>query len=311
MATWASATPVRQKDEELPHKLRVLLAMAAAVALVGGLGWFGMDYYLLDLEQRVEHPLHRLLRPSGTIGLNLGILGVVMFLVIFIYPLRKRWRWLGSIGKTRHWLDFHSIVGVTAPIIITYHAAFKTGGLAGWAYWIMIATALSGFVGRYIYTKIPRTLQATELTVGEIDAENNELTAELDRQNVVPPGALAALLNVPSAADVRRMPLLTVLWTLTVLDLRRPFLVSALRRRVLTTGQRITSLGGLFASRQLELEMVIANARRQAGLRTRIAFLDRMRQMLHLWHVIHRPFSVSFALLIVIHIGVVVGMGYF
>lgn len=131
MATWASATPVRQKDEELPHKLRVLLAMAVAATLIVGLGWFGMDYYLLDIEQRVEHPQHRMLRPSGTIGLNLGILGVMMFLVIFIYPLRKRWRWLGSIGKTSHWLDFHSVVGVTAPIVITYHAAFKAGGSPG------------------------------------------------------------------------------------------------------------------------------------------------------------------------------------
>ena len=40
-------------------------------------------------------------------------------------------------------------------------------------------------------------------------------------------------------------------------------------------------------------------------------FLDRVRQMFHLWHVIHRPFSISFACLIVIHIGVVIGLGYF
>jgi hypothetical protein len=30
----------------------------------------------------------------------------------------------------------------------------------------------------------------------------------------------------------------------------------------------------------------------------------------HLWHVIHRPFSYSFALLAVIHIAVVTMMGY-
>ena len=162
MATLATTLPTRSRDEELPHKIRVTMAMAAAVVLVVGLGWYGWDYYMLGLEQRVEHSLHRVLRPSGTVGLKLGMFGVALFMVIFVYPLRKRWRWLGAMGKTKHWLDFHSIVGVTAPIVITYHAAFKAGGLAGWAYWVMIGAALSGFVGRYIYTMIPRSLHATD-----------------------------------------------------------------------------------------------------------------------------------------------------
>ena len=311
MATWATTAPARVRDEELPHKLRVAMAIAAALVLVIGLGWYGWDYYTLGLEQRVEHPLHRVLRPSGTIGLRLGMLGVALFMVIFIYPLRKRWRWLGSMGKTKHWLDFHSIVGVTAPIIVTYHAAFKMGGLAGWAYWVMIGAALSGFVGRYIYTMIPRSLHATELSVGELDTENTSLSEELDRQNILEPGQLAALLEVPSPQDVRRMPLVTVLWTLLLMDLKRPLLVSSLRRRVLSAGERILTLGGLLASGHRELELVIANARRQARLRTKIAFLDRIRQMFNLWHVVHRPFSVSFVILVVVHIGVVVTMGYF
>ena len=311
MATWATTVPARVRDEELPHKLRVAMAIAAAVVLVVGLGWYGWDYYILDLERRVEHPMHRILRPSGTVGLKLGMLGVALFLVIFLYPLRKRWRWLGSIGKTKHWLDFHSIIGITAPILITYHAAFKTAGLAGWAYWIMVVVALSGFIGRYLYTQIPRTLQATELTVGELDAENAAISAELSQQSVFEPGQFEALLNVASSQEVRRMPLLKALWTLLLLDLRRPFLVSALRRQVLTAGENVLTLGGLFASGHRDLEVIIANVRRQAGLRTKLAFLDRIRQMFHLWHVIHRPFSISFAALILVHIGVVVTMGYF
>ena len=311
MATFATTVPGRTRDEELPHKLRVTMALAAAVVLVGGLGWYGWDYYMLDLAQRVEHPLHRVLRPSGTIGLRLGMFGVLLFMVIFIYPLRKRWRWLGAMGKTKHWLDFHSIVGVTAPIIITYHAAFKMGGLAGWAYWVMIGAALSGFVGRYIYTMIPRSLHATELAVGELDTENARLSEDLSRQDKFEPGQLAALLEVPSPQDVRRMPLLAVLWTLLLLDLKRPMLVSALRRRALGPGARLLTLGGILASGNRDLESVISNARRQARLRTKIAFLDRVRQMFYLWHVVHRPFSVSFVILVVVHIGVVVTMGYF
>jgi hypothetical protein len=154
-------------------------------------------------------------------------------------------------------------------------------------------------------------LQATELTVGELDAENAAISEVLSQQDVFEPGQFQALLDVPSSQDVRRMPLLSVLWTLTLLDLRRPFLVSALRRQVLTASEKLLTLGGLFASGHRDLELIISNARRQAGLRTKLAFLDRIRQMFHLWHVIHRPFSISFAALILVHIGVVVTMGYF
>ncbi len=312
MATWTTASPgARPRSSELPHKLRLALAMTAAIAFVTWLAVYGFDYYRLDLAQRVESPLHPMLRPSGSIGLRLGMLGVALFGVLFLYPLRKRWRWLGSIGKTKHWLDFHSIVGITAPIVITFHASFKFAGLAGLAYWIMIAVALSGFVGRYLYTMIPRSLHATELTMGELDTQTAEIAEQLASQALFGPRELDRLLEVPDPAVVRRMSVLAVLWTILRLDLRRPLLVSRLRRRVLGPGERLLTLGGFLASRHRDLESVIASVRRQARLRAKIAFLNRVRQMFHLWHVVHRPFSLSFALLVLVHLGVVLMLGYF
>lgn len=312
MAAWTTASPgARPRNPELSHKLRVALAMTAAVSFVTWLAVYGFAYYRLDLAQRVESPLHPVLRPSGSIGLKLGMLGALLFGVLFLYPLRKRWRWLASIGKTKHWLDFHSIVGITAPVVITFHASFKFAGLAGLAYWIMIAVALSGFIGRYLYTMIPRSLHATELTIGELDSQTAQLSERLASQAVFRPGELVRLMEVPAAAAVRRMSVFTVLWTILRLDLRRPFLVSRLRRRVLGSGERVLTLGGFLSSRHRELESAIANARQQARLRAKIAFLDRVRQMFHLWHVVHRPFSLSFALLVLVHLGVVLMLGYF
>ena len=34
-------------------------------------------------------------------------------------PIGKRWRWLGRIGKTRNWLDFHVLAGILGPCLIT------------------------------------------------------------------------------------------------------------------------------------------------------------------------------------------------
>jgi hypothetical protein len=52
-------------------------------------------------------------------------------------------------------------------------------------------------------------------------------------------------------------------------------------------------------------------AREEAALSKRILFLSRTQQVFHLWHVVHRPFSYTFAVLVLIHIGVVLMMGFF
>ena len=59
-----------------------------------------------------------------------------------------------------------------------------------------------------------------------------------------------------------------------------------------------------------ELERAIAIAREDAALAKRILFLSRSEKVFHLWHVVHKPFSYTFAVLAMIHIGLVMMMGY-
>lgn len=298
-------------SEESWHRFRLRLAWLLAMVSVGAISVYGFSYYRLSLEARPLSPLHGLLKPSGSVGLRLGMAGFGLYCILFLYPLRKRVKWLGKIGKTRHWLDFHVLVGVLAPILITFHASFKLAGIAGVAYWIMIAVALSGFIGRYIYAQIPRSLNAVELNMSELAGQVTELAAQLARQHLFQAGDLASLLLVPGRDEVRAMALSEMLWTILRLDLARPFLIARLRRRVLRGWGLITTLGGLLASNQADLETVITVVRRQAGLRVKMAFLDRTGQIFHLWHVIHRPFSYSFAVLVLIHVAVVLMMGYY
>jgi hypothetical protein len=75
-------------------------------------------------------------------------------------------------------------------------------------------------------------------------------------------------------------------------------------------GAWLISLFGILATGKPELEFAIQTARKQASLAKRILFLSRTKQVFNLWHVIHRPFSYSFAILAILHIVVVLGMGY-
>jgi hypothetical protein len=285
------------------------IVVCAIAALLLFLAVYGFSYYSLGVEGRSLSPLHAELRSSGTIGLKLGFLSVGMFACLFVYPLRKRIKCLANIGKTKHWLNFHILIGITTPLVVTFHTTFRTHGLAGLAYWTMIAVAVSGFVGKYVYAKIPRRRNSVALSMAELEAQAASLAATLEDATLFRAEDLAPLVAVPSPEAVRSMNLPALLWTMLRIDLTRPLLVGRLRRRVLHGSQRIVTLGGLLASHDCGLESVVSIVRRQSRLRVAIAFLDRTERVFHLWHVVHRPFSITFVVLIAVHIGVALAMG--
>ena len=83
-------------DPERGHHLRLAAAWALAVAVVIAIAAYGLDYYTLSTMERPFSPKHALLRPSGSIGIKLGMLGVGMFMIIYLYYFRKSWKWLNA-----------------------------------------------------------------------------------------------------------------------------------------------------------------------------------------------------------------------
>ena len=308
-ATIQTAILTRESFEK-KHRQRLIAGWVSTTAFISFFLLYGADYYRLASNERPFSPKHAMLRPSGPIGVNLGVLGVLMFLVIFLYPLRKRWGWLGRQGNSRHWLDFHVILGTAAPLVIALHSSFKFGGIAGMAFWIMTAVTASGFIGRYLYAQIPRSLNAAELTMKEIQEAEAKLHWNSGEQQDKISADLAAMLALPSAAVVARIPTVFALVWMIWLDLKRPFQISWLRLRDGGAAAWLGSLLGILKTNNHDLEQAIGNARRQASLSKRVLFLSKTKQVFELWHVIHRPFSYSFALLAIVHIVVVLGLGY-
>jgi hypothetical protein len=95
-------------------------------------------------------------------------------------------------------------------------------------------------------------------------------------------------------------------------DVARPFRVAAVRRELNESFiDNIKTIGGLFASSNAGLEDAVALVRRHSWLVAKMAFLGRAGQVFQLWHVVHRPFSYSFAVLAIVHITLVLLIGYF
>jgi hypothetical protein len=308
VATRVMAAPY---DPHRSHRIRMVILYVLAIAVIVGLAVYGFDYYTLSAAERPFSAKHALLKPSGKIGLRLGFVGFGMFLAIFLYPLRKRWAWLSRQGSSKRWLDIHVLLGLSAPFVIAFHSSFKFQGFAGMAFWIMVAVSASGIIGRYVYAQIPRNLNTAELSLKELQELQDRLSQNLIQQKLLPQGGLRSLLNLPTAEKVKQLSIVTSLVYMMTLDIMRPFRIAAVRRGALGWGEKFSTFGGLLKTRHYALENAIATAREEASLAKRILFLSRSQQVFHLWHVVHKPFSYTFALLAIIHIVVVSMMGYF
>ncbi|RPJ21238.1 MAG: hypothetical protein EHM33_26670 [Chloroflexi bacterium] len=100
---------------------------------------------------------------SELFGHGIGILGfLLMFMTETLYSLRKRsrrMRW----GRMSTWLQFHIFTGLVGPYMVLLHTSWKFNGLAGVSTLFTVIIVVSGFVGRYIFTRIPRTLDGLEI----------------------------------------------------------------------------------------------------------------------------------------------------
>jgi len=106
----------------------------------------------------------RAIPPAGDLfGHLLGILGFILMLFTeILYSIRKRSqsaRW----GSMASWLQFHIFTGLVGPYLVLLHSSWKFNGLAGATTLLTIIIVISGFIGRYIYTQIPRSLDGVEI----------------------------------------------------------------------------------------------------------------------------------------------------
>lgn len=100
---------------------------------------------------------------SGFFGHLIGVIGFILMLMTeTLYSLRKRSR-LARWGSMAEWLRFHIFTGIVGPYMVLLHTSWKFNGLAGATTALTVIIVFSGFIGRYIYTRIPRTVEGVEL----------------------------------------------------------------------------------------------------------------------------------------------------
>jgi len=113
-------------------------------------------------------------------GHALGVIGfILMVLTELLYSLRKRSR-SARWGRMSTWLQFHIFTGLVGPYMVLLHTSWKFNGLAGLVTLLTVVIVASGFIGRYIYTAIPRSVDGVELEAVELQQQMKALEIQLE-----------------------------------------------------------------------------------------------------------------------------------
>lgn len=278
----------------LSFVLTVVWLSVAGSALVAGL-----DYYLLPFNQRAYSDLAPLFAPTGLVGQGYGIVGAGMILVgVAGYTLRKRLRFMARVGALKHWLQVHIFLCTLGPFLVLLHTTFKFGGIVSIAFWSMAIVVTSGVFGRYVYARIPKTINGRFLGLEAIRERVREMTRDISEKTHLPAGDLEALL-VPAGTAGTRSSLVGALAFAVQEDFRQ--------RRHLRGVRKF--LHGRGVPRELQTP-VLALAREQRRLRQQTLLLHPFQRLFRYWHVIHLPLATVMFVVLGIHVVVAVLFGY-
>jgi Fe-S-cluster-containing hydrogenase component 2 len=243
----------------------------------------------LPLEAQLEN-VH--FRAGDKLSVYVGLIGAALMVIAAIYPIFRRiklFRWLAS---NTMWFDFHLMAGTVGPMFVILHSALRLDTWVSAAFWSMVITVVSGFLGRYLYTQVPGLSSGVELE--ELDHERAfqqarpRLTvpmAEIDRELAIQRARAQEVAMSPSV--------LRALWWLIFQDIGR--IPHTMARR-----GRLAQLG---VDRRTRKDLA-RRAARMIAIARRQVVAPKAQLLLHSWKKVHVPFTVILTGFAAVHIWV-------
>ncbi len=291
----ASPSPSARREPKVRYTAIVIVGALIVVNI------FGLPYYAAPQGERVRHPYHAMLRSSGSIGQSAGIIAFLIFIFLWLYPLRKKWKALAFTGPVGKWLDVHVTAALGLPLLLAIHAAWRSGGVIGLGTDAMLVVCASGVIGRYLYTRIPRAKSGVELTRDEVASERKSLIASIAESTGLDSALVEQTLavNAPSGDGGG---VLGILKRLVTDDFAR-------WRRTRELRSAFKELAGARRIDSGALSRVVALASREIALEQQTRMLAATQRVFRYWHVAHKPFAITALVAVAIHVVVVVSVG--
>ncbi len=227
---------------------------------------------------------------SAFFGHSLGILGFVLMLMTeILYSMRKRSR-SARWGRMSSWLQFHIFTGIVGPYLVLLHTSWKFNGLAGIVMLLTAIIVFSGFVGRYIYTSVPRTVDGVEIEAEALGTQIKDIENDLQQWiEQLPEAERARFLRALQAQLLPRNKLFLVFG--------RGFQDWVFRQQ---WRRKLREADSIFLKQAKQLENLF---KRRRILERQMQSLATARRMLALWHVVHVPIGTALFVTAFIHVG--------
>lgn len=230
--------------------------------------------------------------PNKGIWHMVGWAGSACFVTMMLYSVRKRFKFMTDVGPIRYWLDIHMFLGILGTVLVTAHSTYKFGGIVSLSYWSAVLVAVSGFLGRYLYVHIPRTVSGNEMVADQIDRYKEKVAAELTKFSNG--GRLSGLIDAASPVKGQTQGDFGALLTMVSDDfatMRAMGRVKAELKRDKKSPEHV----------KRTLYWLLNEKRRLQRARV---FLDVSHRLLHHWHIFHKPFAVVMFIVMFLHIAV-------
>lgn len=268
----------------------LLLFLAIAMVLWGA---FHLDYYTATLAERTLKDVHTLLRPSGKVGVALGIIAVLLFAWNLTYLARRSAR-VGRFlpGSLRFWMGSHVFTGFASFFFVMVHAGFiyrlTVGGFAMLSLGVVLT---AGLVGRYFYSIVPHAANGREMRLDEVRARLTNLATTWEKSSRGLGESVRARVDALVAQDRWRPTLVGRAWQMLVSHFRI--------RRALRDLRHDHAFNDVPESERVEL---LDLARRSFRLSLQIAHYEEIRAVLSTWRYVHGWLALLMVLFVVAHV---------
>ncbi len=225
---------------------------------------------------------------SSLFGHSIGILGFLLMLSTeTLYTFRKRSR-SARWGRMSTWLRLHIFTGLVGPYMVLLHTSWKFNGLAGVVTLLTVVIVASGFVGRYIYTAVPRRVDGLEMEADELTNQLKSIENEL----------ATALKGEMSAGQPLALNLASTMGGVAAggLGLGRVFQGWKFRQEWNAQKKLLSSLP------QPQVKALEKLMKRRQTLSRQAASLHRARSWMALWHTIHIPIGLALFTAAFVHV---------
>jgi hypothetical protein len=237
---------------------------------------------------------------ASDFGYWLGVVGGSLMLVLMIYPLRKRFKLLATLGPLKHWFRFHLVAGIAGPVIVLFHSTFHVGSFnAAIALACMLLVVASGLVGRFMYRKIHHGLYGSRETTEEL---RRSLAQQLESLH-------GLLLRLPVVdQEIKRFSALVTMqpqgpWRrarhFVSLGWQRYLADRRVRRAIAGCDIKVGADDTAANEHLLTLARTIDDTLKSIQ---RTAQFSTYEKLFSLWHVVHIPFLCMLVVTAIVHV---------